>query len=434
MNENDLHLRWRAGRKRVAVVTTHEVLSFMTHPAHQVIVDTLKSDFQREVQTFLSASGVPAAATFKIDHESTNAQPVYILTGASFTAYDPAKHGDEPTHAFYHSPHDGRQYLMNNTSAILQTLMNDRCRVLLHTRSDLALTQELVNDPRVSVIEGDLGDPQILQSMYRELGLMAAEQPISDISMVLYQSFAQNSGEPFKPMHKEAVIEVERACSRRLRFVYNMAAMGYDLLMNRGLADLRVISLSALAANRASYGLIADAADKFMNELAWRTFHLESNISTGKPVSVFQINPGITTACDTYRDPRAMKTVLQESIADGFPLNDQIIEGQSPIPQLSAHDIAWIANALLRTPEGGNPNEGMPEDVKATLYGGFSPQELRRRLLASLVVNEETASIDNGNLLPDHVLTPGTTYGALPTPMRKGAYKRISMTPKGQEF
>ena len=87
----------------------------MTHPSHQAIVDTLKSDFQREVQAFLSSSGIPATATFNIDHESKNAQPVYILTGASFTAYDPAKHGNEPTHAFYQSPHDGQQYLMNNT-------------------------------------------------------------------------------------------------------------------------------------------------------------------------------------------------------------------------------------------------------------------------------------------------------------------------------
>ena len=406
----------------------------MTHPSHQAIVDTLKNDFQREVQAFLKSSGIPSSATFRIDHESPDAAPVYILTGASFTAYDLDKHGDEPTHAFFQSPHDGQRYLMNNTSAILQTLLNDGCRVLLHTRSDVVLTKYLVNDPRVRVIEGDLGDPQILQSMYKELGVMASELPISDVSMVLYQSFAQNSGEPFKPMHKESVGEVERACSRRLRFVYNMAAMGYDLLMNRGLEDLRIVSLSALAANRASYGLIADAADKFMNELAWRTFHLESNISTGKPVSVFQINPGITTACDTYRDPRAMKTVLQESIADGFPLSDEIIHGAAPIPQLSAYDIAWVANALLRTPEGVNPNEGMPANVKASLYGGFSPQELRRRLLASLIIDEDTSGIDNDNLLPDHILTPGTTYGALPSPLRKGAYKRISMTPKGQEF
>lgn len=404
----------------------------MTPHPHQQIIDTLRTDFQKEVQKFLGKAGLAHQPAFMIEHQAPDAAPVYILTGASFTAYDPQKHGHEATHAFWQG--QDKKYLMNNTAAILQKLVADDCRVLLHTRSGVALTQEIVNNDKVHVIEGDLADPAILNEMYGALAVMSAQHPISDISMVLYQSFAQNNGEPFKPMHKEPVEEVERAANRRLRFVYNMAAMGYDLLVNRGLEDLRVVSLSALAANRASYGLMADAADKFMNELAWRTFYLESNISTGKPVTVFQVNPGITTACDTYRDGKAMKTVMQESIADGFPLSPEIMSGEKPIPQLSAHDVAWVSHALLRTPEGHNPNEGMPAEVKATLYGGFSPAELRRRLLASLIAEDDTISIEGDNLLPDHILTPGTTYGALPSPLKKGTYKRISMTPKGQEF
>lgn len=404
----------------------------MHTPSHERIINTLREDFQKEVKAFLSKAGLDKVTPFAIDHQSDKAEPVYILTGASFTPYDPAKHGDEDTHAFWNV--DGQNYLMNNTAAVLQTLLKDNCRVLLHSRSDQELTKKIVDGHRVHVIGGDLADTAILPTMYDELAKMSREQPISDVSMVLYQSFAQNNGEPFKPMHRESVEEVERATSRRLRFVYNMAAMGYDLLTNRGLDNLRVVSLSALAANRASYGLLADAADKFMNELAWRTFYLESNVSTGKPVSVFQINPGITTACETYRDPQAMKTVIQESIADGFPLSDEVIDGTAPIPQLSAHDVAWITNALLRTPEGDDPNKGMPDHVKATLYGGFSPQELKRRLLKSLTIGDETSSIDNDSVLPDHILTPATTYGALPSPMKGGIYKRISMTPKGQEF
>lgn len=406
----------------------------MTAHSHQHIVDTLRDDFRREVKGFLANAGLDDVADFQIDHQTAGATPVYILTGASFTAYDKDKHGHEPTHAFWHDADSGTQYLMNNTAAILQKLMADDCRVVLHTRSDMNLTRRLVNNKNVHVIEGDLADPAILKSMYRELADMSTAQPVSDVAMVLYQSFAQNNGEPFKPLHKEPVQEVERAASRRLRFIYNMSAMGYDLLMNRGLNDLRVISLSALAANRASYGLLADAADKFMNELAWRTFHLEANISTGKPVTVFQVNPGITTACETYRDGRAMKTVLQESIADGFPLSDDIMSGKAPIPQLSALDVAWISHALLRTPEGGNPNEGMPKAVKDALYGGYPAGELCCRLKKALAFNGDTVAIDDNSLLPDHILTPCTTYGALPTPLQKGTYKRISVTPMGQQF
>lgn len=407
----------------------------MNSSLHQTVVQTLRGDFRREVNNFLERAGLDKAAPFLIDQISAQAAPVYILTGASYTPYDPARHGAETTHAFHaHTDGSGQRYLMNNTAAVLPLLLKDGCRVLLHTRSDIALTETLVNDPNVHVIAGDLADPQILQSMYKALAAMARQQPISNISMVLYQSFAQNNGEPFKPLHKEPVHEVERACSRRLRFVYNMAAMSYDLLMNRNMPDLRIVSLSALAANRASYGLMADAADKFMNELAWRTFFHEANISTGKSVSIYQVNPGITTACDTYRDPRAMKTVIQESVADGFPLSQDVMEGRSPIPQLSAHDVAWVSHALLRTPDGADPNQGMPPAIKETLYGGFHPQELRRRLLAAIQISEDTAQMDIENLLPDHVLTPGTIYGALPSPMKKASYKRISLTPQGQEF
>ena len=402
------------------------------NPVHEDIRKGIRQDFSREVEGFLKAAKLPEALEFKLDPKNSQAEPVYFLTGASFTAYDEIKHGKEPTHAFLQKGDD--LYLMNNTSAILKRLLNDNCRVLLHTRSGVEFTRNLIDNPRVEIIEGDLGEPEILQSAYKRLAVMSAEKPISDVSMVLYQSFAQNSGEPFKPMHREPVEEVERAANRRIRFVYNMAAMGYDLLMNRGQQDLKIISLSALAANRASYGLMADAADKVMNELAWKTFHLEANASTGKPVSVYQINPGITTACDTYRDPRAMNVVIRESVADGFPMDDDVLTGAADIPQLSAYDVAWVSDQLLRTVDGQNPNMGMTPEIKATLYGGFTPAELKKRFLAALEANDDTMVLNTDNLLPEHIMTPGTVYGALPSPMKKGDYKRISMTPLGQRF
>lgn len=407
-------------------VSSHE------SPLHKQMKAQIRDDFSREIKAFLSSARLTEAPDFYLEPANPKAEPVYFLTGVSFTKYDPVKHGEEPTHAFFKK--DDEAYVMNNTSAVLKRLLDDNCRVLLHTRSGVELTRSLIDNPRVQIIEGDLGDPALLQSAYQGFAAMANEKPISTIGMVLYQSFAQNSGEPFKPMHRERVEEAERAGNKRLRFVYNMAAMGYDLLMNRGLEDLRIVSLSALAANRASYGLIADAADKFMNELAWRTFHIEANVSTGKPVTVYQVNPGITTACETYRDPRAMSVVKRESIADGFPMDDKVLKDQEHIPQLSAHDIAWVSEKLLRTAEGDNPNQGMSPEIKATLYGGFTPQELKRRFLAAIDVSNDTLEINTDNLLPDHIMTPGTTYGALPSAIRKGDYRRISMTPLGQRF
>jgi hypothetical protein len=274
----------------------------------------------------------------------------------------------------------------------------------------------------------------VLKNIYAALEAMSAQKPVSTVRMGLYQSFAQAAGDPFKPMHVEPVAEVERAAGKRLRFVYNMAAMGYDFLLNRGLDSLRIVSLSALASQRATYGLLADAADKYMNELTWRTFHLESNVSTGKPVSLYQINPGITAACDVYQRDSVRQVVNRESVADGFPLDDEVLKGEKPLPAMSANDVAWVADAMLTTEEGADPNENMPAHVKELLYGGFTPEELKARFGEAVQATESGVAVDPNHVLPEHMLAAATEYGALPSELRPGDYKRISLCPPGQRF
>jgi hypothetical protein len=301
-----------------------------------------------------------------------------------------------------------------------------------------ALAQALVdrhpNGGNVIVIGGDLAEPDILKKIYGALDEMGARQPVSTLKMALYQSFAQGGGMPFKPMHVEAPAEVERAANKRTRFVFNMAALGYDLVMNREMEDLRIASLSALAANRASYGLLADAADKFMNELAWHTFHIEANASTGKPVTVYQVNPGITTACDVYESDAVKQLVRRESVADGFPFDDRVLAGEKGLPQMSARDVAVVVEKLLDTPYGEDPNKGLPKHVRRLLTGGFEEKELRRRFKKAVKRTRTGVSVDAAGLLPDHMLRSGTEYGALPQKLRAGEYKRISLTPPGQRF
>lgn len=410
----------------------------LARQVQELEVADLRREFATQVQGFIRDAGVPVETSLKIKPHARAARPVFIVTGASFTPFDPATHGASETHAFAsRNGADGTRYLMNNTAAIFERLALSGERVIVHSK-DPDLTRTLAGHygcgNQVEVISGDLGGPEVLRDIYAALERFSQKQPVSTVRMALYQSFAQNNGEPFKPIHREKIEEVERAANKRIRFVYNMAAMGYDLLMNRGLADLRIVSLSALAATRATYGLIADSADKFMNELVWKTFHLEANISTGKPVSIYQVNPGITTACDVYQKREARQLVKHESMADGFPFDAEVFLGRRDLPQMSAHDVAWVADALLRTPENANPNEAMPASVKALLYGGFEPDELERRFEGAIRKDGTTLEIDPGRQLPEHILTPQTSYGTLPQKIRLGDYRRVSLSPPGQRF
>lgn len=406
-----------------------------TETIHEAEIRQLREDFRHDVKDFLTMAGIDECPSFQIESASAHAEPVFILTGASFSAYNSEAHGNEDTHAHYsHS----NSYLMNNTAALLERLMDGGHRVLAHIKNAPEQAESIIkshpNGHRVTPIHGDLADTSILKTIYCGLAEMSEQQPISNIRMGLYQSFAQGNGSPFNPIHRESIFEVERAASRRLRFVYNMATLGYDLLENKGLDDLRIVSLSALAANRATYGLLADAADKFMNDLTWRTFHLEANVSTGKNVTIYQVNPGITTACDVYRNPQAHELVIRESIADGFPMDDDVLMRKKPLPQLSSHDVAWVSDALLRTPDGQDPNESMPSRIKELLYGGFEPKDIKERFQQAIQVQDDYIAVDPDRILPEHIITPGTTYGSLPKAIEPGSYKRISLTPLGQRF
>lgn len=401
----------------------------------QAVITGLRSDFAREIGAFIEAAGIPSDSPFRFQPDAPNGEPVFLVTGATFLPFDPEQHGFDPAHAKYET--NGITYLMNNTAALLVRLMDEGRRIIVHGGAS-EIIKGIVDAHRdaanVAVITGDPGKPEVLQSIYAELEAMSAQKPISSLRMALYQSFAQATGEPFKPMHIEPVAEVERAAAKRLRFVYNMAAMGYDFLVNRGLESLRIVSLSALASQRATYGLLADATDKYMNELAWRTFHLESNASTGKPVSVYQINPGITASCDVYQRESVRQIVNRESVADGFPLEDDVLEGNKPLPAISANDVAWVANAMLTTEDNNDPNPDMPQSVKQLLYGGFAPEELRERFEKAVRIEDGDIAVDPDHMLPEHMLAAATQYGSLPSTIKPGDYRRISLCPPGQKF
>lgn len=359
------------------------------------------------------------------------AAPLYVITGVNFTPYDPTCHGDEETHAF--SPL-APGYLMNNGAAVATRLIAAGANLVLHGRDSLRLRQALKLEPgageRVAIIGGDLATDQDASRLMGAIADYARDRPVREVRLMAYQSFAQTSGSPFKTMPDEDICEVERAASRRIRFVYNMAAIGYWLLHDQGQARLRLLSLSALAAHRPSFGLIADCADKAMNEVCWKTFHIESTHLTGKPVNLIQVSPGITTACDIYRGGDMYDFIHEEAVADGFPM-----ARTGRLPQLSADDVGEVATRMLTLEPGQDPNTNLPMRIRESLYGGYTPQKLQALCHAHVhsAANGGVSVGTGADKGPDHLFAPYTVYGRLP-PISPSAYQRISLTPPGQSF
>ncbi len=395
-------------------------------------IETKKDAVQNFIRRSLGANLQP----WHIDDKASDAQPVYIVTGASFTTYDKKLHGEFTTHSYSDYAPCGSKYLLNNTASIAEQLLAQGHRIVLHVK-DKTLAQHIFSDvggDQIHLIDGDLGDAQVVEDIYAGLARFEQTAPISNIGLALYQSFAQQGGMPFHPMHEEHIETIEAAASKRLRFVYNMAAMSYDMLLNRQVDDLRIVSLSALASNRATYGLIADAADKFMNELAWRTFYLEGRALTGKNISYFQVNPGITTACEVYKLPEIRDLVIDEAAADGFPFSADITSGESQLPQISADQVAWVSQRLLTAQIGDDLNKNLPPYIKRLLNGGRSYADLKAQFEAAVQCDDESLSINLNNELPEYIFSPASSYGALPKTIEKNMYRRITLTPPGQLF
>jgi hypothetical protein len=151
-----------------------------------------------------------------------------------------------------------------------------------------------------------------------------------------------------------------------------------------------------------------------MNENIWRTFHLEANHLTQKPVSVIQINSGITTACGVYQGDDMRRFLMDEAKADGHPMDAQLNQSSTPLPQLSASDVGDVAYRMLTAAHGSDTNINLPPTVQNALFGGYSPEALRaifNRVVKDLGDRIEIGVDQPG---PQHLYAAYTTYGRLP--------------------
>lgn len=396
----------------------------------------LRQEFQAELDPFLVAHGLEGVEPPRLQPGAADARPMALVTGINYTPFEDARHSD--ANSVVPDPRDpSRSVILNTAAAVLLQLVEAGMPVVAHAKSPAALEALLEGRAapgQVTIVSGDLTETATNRSIAEAIGAQSRAHAVSEVRMVLYNSFAQNNGSPFKPLHREAVGEVERAAARRLRFAYNMSAMGYFLMERAGQPGLRVVSLAALAASRASYGLMADACDKFTCELAWKTFHAEANAHTGRPVTVVQVNPGIVAAGDVYADEANRRLVVREAIADGHPLSNGITAGVEPLPQLNAGDVASIVAALVRVKDGGDPNDYVSPRVAELLTAGRPMAELRAQLHAATQSHADgSVSVGLDHALPDYAYAPGQSWGRLPQ-MEPGRYRRVAIAPPGQRF
>ncbi len=392
--------------------------------------------FDASLPGFLERAKMPEVPDLQVRPEAEGAEPVFIVTGASFNPI-PADHPDAEWLGGIAVGTDEQTLQVGNPAgAAFVRLMNEGARIVVHSKAPELISRMIgdagVDFGRIDIISGDPVSPEALHSMAEALERQAQAQPISEVRPILYNSFAQGEPEPFKVMVDEPVENVEKAANRRMRFVYSMSALFYDLLANRGQEQLRVVSLGALAANRASYGLLADAGDKFMTELGWRTFHHEANMLTGKPVSVIQVHPGITVAGSVYSGSR-VDLVKAESVADGHPFDTEVLEGERDMPKLSPAVIGDVCAAMAMVGPGDDPNTLVKRDLADLLTAGTSLDQLSDALRRSVSVAEGRVSVGISGELPDFAYAPHSEYGKLPKPGPRD-YRRVNISPPGQRF
>lgn len=397
---------------------------------------SLRAEFREELDPFLVGQGLGGLQPPRLQPDNKHARPLVLITGIGLSPFVDAKHTD--ANAVVADPRDpSRSVILNTSAAVLLDVVAAGHPVVAHAKDKDAIDALLKGRAapgQVTVLSGDLTESTTNRAIAKAIAAQAERQPVSEVRMVLYNSFAQNNGSPFKPLHRERVEEVERAASKRLRFAYNMSALGYFLMEKAEQKGLRVVSLAALASLRASYGLMADACDKYTCELSWKTFHAEANIHTGRPVTVFQVNPGIVAAGDVYADPANRKLVVREAIADGHPLSNAVTAGVAPLPQLNARDVAAVVTALVRTDDNKDPNALLAPHVRELLTAGRPLEELREKLTAAARTHEDgSISVGLDHALPDYAYAAGQSFGRLPM-MEPGRYRRVSIAPPGQRF
>lgn len=341
--------------------------------------------------------------------------------------YDtPAGHNESDTKSYYKPT--GRKHLVNITARAALLLTEKGARVIVHLPEGVGnRVRELFslhpNASAITFIEGDLASLSFVGELYSALREIARKQPVGQLSICLYDSFAAGRKKPFAPMIEESLEDVTRCAVTRLAVFTTLSDLSHDLLLNKGLLELRLVVPTALAARRASAHLFTDTVHKVLSTTALRTLAYELSHYTGKNAVIVELMPGIVDT-GMYDDQEVIRTVQEEAALDGFPF----AYPNETLPMLSPDEIAEVIVLYLSTSVGKKPKADSRLENLTT--AGRSQMEVAQLLQKSF--SQEGPSLWVEKLLPDYCYVPEATWGTFP-PLRYG-YIPIPLTPKGQLF
>ena len=229
-------------------------------------------------------------------------------------------------------------------------------------------------------------------------------------------------------MFEDSAETASALADKRINFLFNMGMIGYDLLLNKGQDEFRLVCPTALATKRPSSHLFTDTIHKAISNVALVTLGYEMPYYTGKQIRIVEIAPGIVDS-GMYDDQSVREYTSQEAEIDGFPMTADFID-MNTWPMLSVEHIAQVMCAYLTAKAGDNVEKIVDPAVINLTLAGREKDIFFETLRKSINFKNEKLTIERK--LPEYCYVSGTTWNGLPK-MRSG-YLPIMLTPKGQYF
>lgn len=344
------------------------------------------------------------------------------------------KNIDTPTKTYY-AP-TGKSHLLNVTASVAIRLVGAGVPVIIHLPSGVeSRVRELFglhqNSDLMHFVTGDLYDESFANVLYEKIQSITKETSVSGLDLCLYDSYASGLEKPFLPMFEDLPQNAIVLAEKRIRFLYSMAMICYDLLLNRGQENLRLICPTALASKRPSAHLFTDTIHKAVSNVLLETLGYELPYYTGKDCSVVDVAPGIVDS-GIYDFELTRKYTMEEAVLDGFPMDQKVSASRiENFPMMSVAHLSEIIFAYLTYQKKDSCLNHVvsKESLKLTL-AGRDKSDLFDVLKNSFA--QENGQMVLKKQLPEYCYVPGAVWGGLP-PLKNG-YIPVMLTPPGQYF
>lgn len=397
----------------------------------------------------LAALGFGQLPEVRLEPENPAAAPLAVCTGVDIGAFDARKHHDTATKAYY-AP-TGRTHLLNQSASAAMQLLDRGRRVLLHASPKKAqLLNELrTHHPRaaeIGVFSAELHEFEFVRTLYERISAAARQQPVSRVDLVIYDSFMpslspERQERPFAPVYEERIDDIQRLVSRRVAFLHYVGLICYDLLLNRGQTEMRLVLITSLASRRPGGNLYVDALHKGVSTVFLETLAREARLQ-GVCDRFYAIEPapGVVDR-GPYDTLSTRQATMERALVNGFPyrgFGDREIER---FPQMNPLALGELCALYLTASEGDDLNDLASPDLLELVTAGRDPRELAELLAGAVraVPNSERLQrlgypvryeIDREHV-PAYILNSNVLCGL---PSLTPGYVLIPLAPRGQYF